>query len=191
MCINLRWSLGAAVIGLSSGYIMYRKGEPLGLFVAYFTSMQIVEAMAHSRRFDPKLVSRLGNISINGQGIALAVSLVLADKIPVWGIVPFVIEFVAAWDLLYDFQVQPGKDNGIRWYTIGPQKEYMQYMMYAAMIGLGCAYKPKLTLLFIVTLLWTYSTRPKTHAPGLWCLASAVASPLLVLIVTLRDKPKL
>ena len=184
MCISLEWSIGAAVIGVTSGLMLYNQGEKAGLFVIYFTSMQIVEAMAHSKKFNPKLISRLGNLSINGQGVAFAVSMVLAKQAHPLIILPFILHCVVSWNLLYDFQVQSGKNNGIRWIKKDYQSVRSQYIMYCTMILLGLLKVPKLTAFFIATLFLTYSTRPKTHAPGLWCFASAIASPMLLLLIS-------
>jgi hypothetical protein len=191
MCINVV----AFSIGALSGLVLIRQGGvkiSIGIFTLFFSCVQLIEAAMHYSPSTRTLTSKLLLLNLGFQGLVFGISFL--STIGVHPYYLFIYLTVAILITLYScmsshFQDVSCSSNDCRlvwgflndWYT-----SVLLTAMYAVMFLWVLSQQNQVCVqwgrLLLFTLCISYFLQPIKYSPSIWCLTSAIVSPLTILI---------
>ena len=204
MCINLKTSIGAFLIGTISSLILInsnnKENKFIGNFILFYTFIQLFEALIYNNNLT--IYSRLLLINLGLQGLVFMLLLnyyiTPINKIYIY-ICAFISIFVTFKALQPDFK-KATTEGGMKWnFNIKPlfgtifDISYILTIMYVIMIIAVVNYNNKLNniikLSFLLLTAYVISIYVmqfnkelvcSRNKPSIWCLSSAIVSPIML-----------
>ena len=193
MCINLQTSIMSFIVGESCGLLLASQGNEkrgIGIFIMFYSFIQLCEAFIYYYGDDKSTIaSRLLLICLGLQGIVfflLTKDFINIDPIYYW------VSGLSAIFIIYKATSinfpQASIDKCIKWNFIDKEVSIALAIMYFTIILSTQITTNKLInisgIYFIATLFISLilSSYTNDNSPSMWCLASAITSPLLLLL---------
>ena len=197
MCFNLKSSIISFSIGTLTGLYLFITKEnelkTIGLFIVIVTLIQLVEALIYyyenkNYRAFTKILSIL--LSLQGIGLMMANNIFNQTKTSlIWVIFFLFISLnVIILSLAKSFK-NPDKFTCMNWDFIGLNKvlsKFLAIMYISLFIWMFTRDSPiyrKYGLLLLLTFIYSYTIQTKDNSPSVWCLTSAIASPIVFFLV--------
>jgi hypothetical protein len=196
MCINFKTSIGAFAIGTIAGLILITSGNKekiaIGTFVIFYTFVQFCEALIYTNNLEIYSKLLLLNLGFHG----LVFTILLNTITPIHKFFIYAFGFIAAF-VLYKI-LQPGfkkatTEGGMKWNFIDKILDFILKIMYILMFLVVYLYRNKFDIFnkfAILLLVLSIMSRLivdfypnficSINKPSVWCLASAVASPIML-----------
>jgi hypothetical protein len=184
MCFNFHASLAAFLIGETTGLLLAqsydRTYRNIGLFVMFFTLVQLLEALVY-KGGPLRLLSLLLQTNLGAQG------LVFFALVQPWSLSFWICLGISLFVTLDAFR---GKHfitmNGqLRW-NMTPPVEWALRLMFLLIFVFSLrtpAYKlASQVILGMLVVSYVFGFFYKRNNPSLWCLASAIGSPVLLFL---------
>lgn len=196
MCINYKTSIISFLIGSISGLLLYNNGNNIGLFVIFFSFIQLFEAFLY--KYNNKIFSQLLLLNLGLQGLFFFT--LMSTKYNVnkfYIILSIVISLITIYYILnFDNLIILDKTNNfcvdkkngcLIWNFIN--NDIIVYslglMYYIIMIWLLLSKEKQLNnvgLILLFTYIYSYYNRKISNSPSFWCMTSAIASPLFLFV---------
>jgi hypothetical protein len=182
MCFNFHASLAAFLIGETTGALLAQSKQAtyqnIGLFVMFFTLVQLIEALVYNGGSLP-LLSLLLQTNLGAQGLVFF-ALVEPWKLSFW--ICLAISLFVTLDAL---KAKHGitMNGHLRWNLPSPVEWALRFMFLLIFVfSLRTpAYKlAARVILGMLILSYGFGFLYKRNNPSLWCLASAIGSPVLL-----------
>jgi|SaaInlStandDraft_7_1057024.scaffolds.fasta_scaffold00586_6 hypothetical protein len=190
MCINLQTSIISFIIGELSGYYLFKQPEnikkAIGIFIMWFSIVQFIEALMYIFN-ERKILTQILSLFLSTQG--LVVLLAYNDKSK-WLHIMFLLTLILIYLSLFMNFVTPVNNtcSCLNW-------EFLEYndnlvkglkIMYILIFIWGFTrgniYLFKYCFLLLLTFLFAYIIKPIKNSPSMWCLTSAIVSPIFLFI---------
>ena len=196
MCINFKTSIGAFAIGTIAGLLLItsenKEKIAIGACIMFYTLVQLCEALIYNNNLE--IYSKILLLILGFQGLVFAIFLNTITPIHEFFIYAFV--FIAG-VVLYKISQPDFKkatiEGGMKWNFKDDFTNFALTMMYILIFLIVYLYRNKFDIFnkFTILMLVLYVTSqllvmvyPKllcsTNKPSIWCLASAVASPIML-----------
>jgi uncharacterized membrane protein len=203
MCINLQTSITAFLIGEISGFLLTRVSEdrkPLGYFVMFFSLVQLCEAVIYYN-YSYELSNFFHSLLLINLGFQGLVFFILMNKIFIIPNIYFILTIIVAFFSIYialishyDKDIHK-KNKCFKWIYSSKYTKYIIVFMYLLIfywifnkkigkrknIEISYDFYYKASIIFIGTFIISVLLSNKCY-PSFWCLISALASPLLLII---------
>jgi hypothetical protein len=196
MCINFKTSIGAFAVGTIAGLILVTSGNKekiaIGTFVIFYTFVQLCEALIYTNNLE--IYSKLLLLNLGFHGLVFTILLNTITPIHKFFIYAFV--FIAAFTLYKILQPDFKKatiEGGMKWNFKDNFTDVVLTIMYTLMFLVVYFYRNKFDIVnkfAILLLVLSLTSRlimtlyPNlicgNNKPSIWCLASAVASPIML-----------
>ena len=196
MCINMKTSIGAYIIGTISGLILNKsenkENKIIGKFIIFYTMVQLFEALIYND--NKEIYSKLLLINLGLQGFVF--TLLLNDYTPINNIYIYITGFIAAFTLYKsmrsDFK-QASTSNGMEWKFNNNITSLLLIIMNITMFisvydnNNKLDKINKLAMLLFITLILSYimnnsNVTCNINRPSIWCLSSAIVAPIMLFI---------
>lgn len=189
MCVNLESSIASYIIGTVSGYLLYKKNKnkelnSIGIFIMWISLIQLVEGIMYYTNYD---LSRYLVLLLGFQGLIFTLS--YKEKNNIWTILMLIIAIIS---VVYSLNIKIKKNNYnyncISWNFLSKYKllsKSLGIMYIAILIWMFSKEKYYMNIygtLLIITYIISYFTKNIKNKPSMWCLTSAVISPIMLLI---------
>lgn len=197
MCFNLKSSIISFSIGtLTGSYLFFTKVNEfkvIGFFILVVTLIQLVEALIyHYENRHYRMFTKILSILLSLQGIALMMANNIFNQVKtslIWVILfLFITLNVVILSLAKSFK-NPDKFTCMNWDFINLNKLLSKFLgvMYILLFVWMFTRTSKIYnyygLLLLLTFIYSYFIQTKENSPSVWCLASAVASPIVFFLV--------
>jgi len=191
MCINLQTSILAFIIGETCGLLLATQNNEkraVGIFIIFYSFIQLCEAFIYYYGNDNSTISsRLLLIGLGLQGIvflSLTKDFINIDPIYYWicGLAAIFIIYKATTNNFTPATI----DKCIKWKFMDNEIISVLTIMYFTIILFTQISKNKIINIsgkyFIITLFLSLilTSYTKGSSPSMWCLASAITSPFLL-----------
>ena len=196
MCINIKTSILAFVIGTISGLILNKsenkENKIIGKFIIFYTMVQLFEALIYNN--NKEIDSRLLLINLGFQGLVLM--LLLNDYIPINKMYIYITGLIAAfifYKSIHSEFVQASTTNGMEWNFIDNITGSVLVIMYITMFICILDNNKKLDkinkmgIFLFITLIISFIIKElkiicNVNRPSMWCLSSAMVAPIILFI---------
>jgi len=200
MCINIKTSICAFVIGTISGLILNKsenkENKIIGKFIIFYTMVQLFEALIYNN--NKEIYSRLLLINLGFQGLVLM--LLLNDYIPINKMYIYITGLIAAfifYKSIHPNFIQASTTNGMKWNftditidnTTGPILTIMYITIFISILDNNKKLDKinKMMILLLITLIISFimiksGTTCNVSRPSMWCLSSAIIAPIILFI---------
>ena len=196
MCINIKTSIGAFIIGTVSGLILNKsenkENKILGKFIIFYTMVQLFEALIYNN--NTEIYSKLLLINLGFQGLVFI--LLLNDFIPINKIYIYITSLIAAfifYKSIHPEFIKASTTNGMKWEFNDNTTSTLLMIMYITMFISVLNNNKKLDkinkmgILLFITFIISYTMKESEiicniNRPSMWCLSSAIAAPLSLFI---------
>ena len=190
MCINFETSIAAFIIGEISGFILslsnniYKKYT--GLFIMFFTLVQLLEALVYKGYDYNGILSKLLLINISLQGTLF---FYLINKVdPTAKIYLYICGIISTIIISRIFLTNFNKisiNTCLRWNFLDnintPLFKIMYFLLYLYAFTCKIFFITIAALILLFAYMLSITFRLK-HTPSMWCLTSAVISPLIIFL---------
>jgi hypothetical protein len=202
MCINYQTSLAAFLFGEITGLILIFDQDKsktdyekifIGLFVMFYSLIQFLELVLYLNRVNTsnQIYKKMLVLNLGFQGLFFFIVASYIYKINsiylvICGLVSFVVMLSVFGN---DIDISITDSNCLRWNflesksNISTSLGFMYFMMFLWIFAESNSnYLKYVGLILLSTFLFSFFVLlGKPNSPGLWCLISAVASPLFLL----------
>jgi len=197
MCVNLQTSIIAYLIGTISSLILIKNNNKekniIGYFILFYTCVQLFEALIYYN--NKTIYSRLLLINLGLQGLILVLLLnnyikINKNYIYIFTIISLYITYRA---LQSNFQ-KATTNGAMKWVFLNNHNSYVLGFMYILVFIVIYYYKNqfnyinKFFILLLLTFIISYNIDKinpllcKNYKPSMWCLSSALISPILLFL---------
>jgi hypothetical protein len=192
MCINLETSILAYVVGTITGWTLYKKGDKenqvIGIVIIFVTLIQLIEALMYiyGNKYY-KYLSIILAICLGLQGFVYSQAYKNIFGTPeityyVAAIISIIITAMAVSPSFYTGKL----NNKITWEFMGNNHpiDYIYWAMYVTIALSMLANKKFITFGSLMGLSYGYSYwfSPTINKPSMWCMTSAIVTPLYLLL---------
>jgi hypothetical protein len=196
MCINIKTSIGAFIIGTISGLILNnsnnKENKILGKFIIFYTLVQLFEGLIYNNNLE--IYSKLLLINLGFQGLVFI--LLLNDYIPLNKIYIYITGLIAVfvfYKAIHPDFIQASITEGMKWLFYDNIISFALLIMYTIMfICILQNYKKldkinKMGILLFITYIISYTIQKSEllcniNRPSMWCLSSTIAAPISLFI---------
>jgi hypothetical protein len=206
MCINLKTSISAFLIGVLSSLALIKsnnkENNSVGKFILFYTFVQLFEALIYYNNIT--IYSRLLLINIGLHGLVFMIQLnnntpINKNYIYICAIISIIIIYKS---LKSDFK-KATTEGGMKWNFYDEDINNIFHIMYILMFGSVYIYSHKLNNInkFTLLVLFTYiisfynnfynvcsinnfDSVCSINKPSIWCLSSAIIAPIMLLFNT-------
>lgn len=206
MCINLKTSIGAFLIGTISGLILINSNnnekKVIGSFILFYTLIQLFEALIYYNNLT--IYSRLLLIDLGLQGLVfmLLINHYITPINKIYIYICVVISLFVIYNALKSDFTKATIEGGMKWnFNIKPlfgkifDMSDILTIMYIVMIIAVVNYNDKLNYIiklaflllsaYIISIYIIQSNTGlvcSTNKPSIWCLSSAIVSPIMLFL---------
>jgi hypothetical protein len=191
MCINLQTSIVAFLVGEISGFFLIKNNQKhIGIFIMFYTIIQLIEAFMYYYKNNYKLYSKLLSIFLSLQGLVLM--LVSEQKYDsIWFIIFTIIAFT---NIIYTTSKNFKAPNTntcndcLNWDFIGMNNitSKLLFIMYIGIFLWFFTRDTKINIYFgfllFLTYIFSYYLKNIKNSPSMWCMTSAFVGPIVVMI---------
>ncbi len=196
MCINFETSVVAFGLGEITGLYLTTENsfekKVIGMFVMFYSMIQLFEVLLYSNCFtNDELYSRLILLNLGFQGLIffLLVSNYQSVNIIFIAIMSIISLGVSFFSLSDNF-IKAEKVNGcLSWNFLHNNKLLTSglgimyvLILYWLLIESNNKYYAKCGIVLILTLLFSNYVKQNKNVPSMWCLSSAIAGPIFILL---------
>ena len=196
MCVNFETSITAFIIGTISGILLYLQGVPekkvIGLFIVFFSMVQLFEALIYKGYDTNGILSKLLYLNLGFQGffIFLLFWLYSFKNVMAYLVLTGIIALYFMVNVFYQPFNKAQLNTCLTWNFIREYySEKLLQIMYA-LLFLYLFYKQTnkpirnagFVLLLTCIISVTFTLINLQNRPSIWCLTSALAGPLFLLI---------
>ena len=196
MCINIKTSIGAFVLGTISGLILNnsdnKEKKILGKFIIFYTMVQLFEGLIYNN--NTEIYSKLLLINLGFQGLVFI--LLLNDYIPINKIYIYITGLVAAficYKTIHPEFMSASTTEGMKWHFNDSATSFALLIMYVTMFTSILDNNKKLDIinkmgiLLVITFIISYTIKESEllcniNRPSMWCISSARAAPISLFI---------
>lgn len=191
MCINLQTSILAFLVGEISGLFLIKNNQKhIGIFIMFYTIIQLIEAIMYYYKDNYKLYSKLLSIFLSLQGIVL----MLASKQNVNSFWFIIFSIIAFTNIIYTtskhFKASDTNtcDDCLNWdflnmNNITSKLLFVMYILiYIWFFTRGTKINIYFGILLLLTYIFSYYLENVKNSPSMWCMTSAFAGPIAVLL---------
>lgn len=196
MCINLKTSISAFLIGTLSSLALIKSNNKenisIGKFILFYTFIQLFEALIYYNNLT--IYSRLLLLNLGLQGLVFMIQLnnytpIDNNYIYICAIISLFITYKA---LKSDFK-KATTERCMKWNFFDRSIIYILYIMYGMIFISMYHYSDKLNninklgvLLGLTCIISIYISKMKSllcsiNKPSIWCLSSALIAPIMLL----------
>jgi hypothetical protein len=189
MCVNLQTSIIAFIVGIVCGLILATEDNEkraLGIFIMFYSFVQLCEAyIYYFGKDETKLASKLLLINLGLQGIVYFILISYYVQVNtlfflICGLVSLLVTFKATERNFKAANIE----TCMKWNFMDNITSYSLIIMYITIITYSQLSSNKIINIsgkyFILTYILAYLMQG--NGPSLWCLSSAITSPLLLLL---------
>jgi hypothetical protein len=196
MCINIKTSIGAFLLGTISGLILNnsdnKEKKILGKFIIFYTMVQLFEGLIYHN--NTEIYSKLLLINLGFQGLVFI--LLLNDYIPINKIYIYITGLIAAficYKTIHPEFMSATTSEGMKWHFNDSTTSFALLLMYVTMfISVFDNNKKldkinKMGILLFITFIISYTIKESEllcniNRPSMWCLSSAIVAPISLFI---------
>jgi hypothetical protein len=196
MCINFETSVSAFIIGTTSGILLYLQGQPekrvIGLFIVFFSMVQLFEALIYKGYDTNGTLSKLLYLNLGFQGFFFFLLFWMysfKNAVP-YLVITGIIALYFTVSLFYKTFNKAQMGTCLTWNFIHDYySQHLLQIMYG-LLFLYLFYKQDnktirnagFVLLFTCIISVAAILINLQNRPSIWCLTSALAGPLFLLI---------
>jgi hypothetical protein len=190
MCINLKTSISAFIIGELSGlYLILNNQKNIGIFVMFYTIIQLIEAFMYYYKNNYKLYSRLLSIFLSLQGLVIILSSNNIESIwfLIFGIISLINIIYTLSDHFKTSEINTCNDC-LNWDFLNMNKlisillAIMYFLIYVWVFTRNIKFYNLFGILLLLTYIFSYYLKNIKNSPSMWCMTSAFAGPIAVIL---------